>query len=370
MRGLPSGVEGLPTGPLEKSICFFERSEETSAGHFSGNARLGASLGLTATENIWQLSDREASVKKRQKRQRSKRSSQGAPAPRASPDSGSGPREEEAESSGGTAGLEGEWEELPEIDEETKVVLLSVNPYLVHVYWGMAAHQLEELGRIFKCPGTPAQPVLRFYDITQVNFDGTNAVSWFDVEIDLRAKNWYIHLESPGKSYCVDLGLRTAKGEFHRLSRSNVAETPRAGPSDKVEEHYLLVEGDYSRVESVAAPVARAQTAKTPLGGLEEGKTTGAEVKEVLTATFFVGEERGGRVKGEEAGERRIFPTMPPEEVQRMVTDHYRQQGQERSGMASKTSGPGEAQSTGKESPDLTELSEKSFRSGISSGQE
>ena len=96
--------------------------------------------------------------------------------------------------------LESHWKltlqpsELPDSYGETKVVLLPVEPYLLNVYWDVfftelekAKHQLgDEYGR--------SQAILRCYDITNIISDGTNAHSFFDVRIDLLAKNWYVHL--------------------------------------------------------------------------------------------------------------------------------------------------------------------------------
>jgi hypothetical protein len=148
--------------------------------------------------------------------------------------------------------------EFPHFHENPRVVLLPVNPYLVHVYWEVAQDDLKEIKKLLGRPALRAQPVLRFSDVTCIIFDGTNAHSQFDVDIDLGAGNWYVHLWAPGKSYFVDLGLRTQDGQFHPLARSNIAETPRAWPSGKAEETYMLVEGDYHRVEAVPPPVGHA----------------------------------------------------------------------------------------------------------------
>lgn len=137
--------------------------------------------------------------------------------------------------------------------DETRVVLLPVDPYLVHVYWELASRDLEEaqkrlseLGR----HGQQPQAVLKFYDVTRLIFDGTNAHASFEVNIELGAGNWYVHLWSPEKSYCVDLGFRTGEGGFLPIARSNVAETPRAWPSVRTEQTFTL-EGACQRVESV-----------------------------------------------------------------------------------------------------------------------
>jgi hypothetical protein len=310
------------------------------------------------------------------------------------PDKESTAEEWEAETPGERAALEREWEELPDSDEETKVVLLPVNPYLVHVYWGIAPHDLDKLERVFRRPGPRAQAVLRFYDITQANFDATNAPSQFDVEIDLQAGNWYVHLENPAKSYCIDLGLRTAGGRFHRLAKSNVAETPRAWPSDKVDESYLLVEGDYSRVEKVAVAVEGGDAMKAPPEALEVGEPASTEenktgppeggisrpvaaavslgevtpVVKAATGTGHAGPQQGGEEKGPEAKELRRFRKVAPGEIERKVAELFRPQEWEWPGLTSQASGAGEPRPSGKERADLTLLSEESFRTGISSG--
>jgi hypothetical protein len=262
----------------------------------------------------------------------------------------------EAETPEAPAALECESEELPDIDEETKVVLLPVHPYLVHVYWGIGANDLEEIERISRRPGERAQPVLRFYDITHADFDGTSAPSWFDVEIDLRAGKWYVHLQSPAKSYCIDLGLRTEGSGFHGLARSNVAETPRAAPSDEVEESYLLVEEGYHRVETVVPPVKAAEMAET----LPEPPSAGEQHHK---------EEKGPDGRGASRSALTDDEAAAPGEMERKLAELYQRRLWERSGFAPKAGGTGDPQPPGKGRADLTELSERNFRAGLSSGR-
>ena len=302
--------------------------------------------------------DREGSVDKTREPTNSKESSEGPP-PEASAAEAESSEEWEAKTPEGRAGLERDWEELPTCDDETKVVLLPVNPYLVHVYWGIAARDLRKLGRVFSRLGPRAQPVLRFYDVTQESIEGTNPQYWHEVEIALGAGNWYVHLESPAKSYYIDLGLRIAGGGLHRLARSNVAETPRAGPSDKVEESYLLVKGDYPPLETVG---------EERFGASRSVSTTG--------------ERQGGEAKGSElgAGSPSGFtflddgsPTSPtygePAEIEPELTGLSQQGEWEPHGVTPQASGTGEPQPSGEEAVDLTDLSERSFRAGLSSGQ-
>jgi hypothetical protein len=164
-------------------------------------------------------------------------------------------------------------------------------------------------------------------------------------------------LQSPGQSYCVDLGLRTEGGGFRRLARSNVAETPRAWPSDKVEESFLLVEGDYPGVASVAPLGAAAEVGKTP----PEPPSAGAP---------HPGEEKGPGGRGASRSAPPDADTAPRGERERILAEFYQRLGWERSGVAPKAAGTGNPQPPEEARVDFTELSERSFRAGISSGRE
>ncbi len=140
---------------------------------------------------------------------------------------------------------------LPETYGETRLVLLPVHPYLIHAYWEVTPKDLERVKhRLSEVHGT-AKPILRFYDITYIEFDGTNAHSSFDVEIDLQAKCWKVHLWSPEKSYIAELGFKGAAGEYFAVIRSNVAHTPRAWPSIRKDRRYMRVGEDRRQVQTV-----------------------------------------------------------------------------------------------------------------------
>jgi hypothetical protein len=154
--------------------------------------------------------------------------------------------------------------------DETRVTLLPVDPYLIHVYWDVASRDLEKAKRRLGRNYRHAQATLRFHDITDATFDGANAQSSFDVAIELQARSWYVPLWSPAKSYCVDLALKAPDGRFFVIARSNVAETPRAWPSDKVEERYLLIAEDYRRVEPASQSLEAIETRSGEEGPSEQ----------------------------------------------------------------------------------------------------
>ncbi len=127
---------------------------------------------------------------------------------------------------------------------ESRVVLLPVGPYLIHAYWDVTSNDIEKAKQRLGDDYGQSQAVLRFYDVTNIIYDGTNAHGFFDVDIDLQAKDWYVDLWSPDKSYFVDLGFKTGNDLSLSLARSSVAKTPRAGPVPKVDAHYMLVAED------------------------------------------------------------------------------------------------------------------------------
>jgi hypothetical protein len=234
---------------------------------------------------------------------------------------------------------------LPETYGETRVVLLPVHPYLIHAYWELTAEDLARVKRQLGEGQGRAKPVLRFYDITSIEFDGTNAHSYFDVEIDLGTKNWYVPLWSPEKSYIADLGFKRADGEYLAIARSSVAHTPRAWPSTRVETRYMNVREECRDVET--APDS------TPAGDTQadrEGESVNPEGKAAKP------EPAAG------AGKRLDLSEIPPpidtsKPLSRKPDPLY--DPQRGKGLASKADEP--------RIFDFTELCEQKFAPGVSS---
>jgi hypothetical protein len=109
--------------------------------------------------------------------------------------------------------------ELPSSYGINRLVLLPVDPYLMYTYWELAADPPPTAG---------ARAVLRFHEAPVSAAAETSRP--FDVDIDLAAGNWYVHLWSPEKVYQADLGLRGDDGAFVVLAQSNTVQTPPAQP--------------------------------------------------------------------------------------------------------------------------------------------
>jgi hypothetical protein len=105
--------------------------------------------------------------------------------------------------------------DLPTSYGRNRLVLLVVDPYLIHVYWDLDSAVP---------PAAGARPILRFHESQA---DQTRP---FDVDIDFTTSSWYVNLWSPGKVYYADVGWRNQDGSFIQLARSNVVDTPPAWP--------------------------------------------------------------------------------------------------------------------------------------------
>ena len=125
---------------------------------------------------------------------------------------------------------------------ETRVVVVAVDPYLLHVYWEVTSEELKRARDSLDKDCGQSMAILRFYEVTSMASRSGNAKHAFDVNIDLQSRSRYIDLWSPGGSYVVELGLKTEAGRFYPILRSNVAETPRAAPARQREEAGMPVQ--------------------------------------------------------------------------------------------------------------------------------
>src|SRR3989475_6963997 len=131
--------------------------------------------------------------------------------------------------------------ELPDRYGRTELVLMVVDPLLLYGYWEVTPESLRQAQHALGTEMEGARAVLRFYDISLIHFDGTNAHHTFDIDIGLEARNWYVHLWTAEKSYCADLGFVARTGRFHAITRSNFVHTPSAGVSAMVEMRRIRV---------------------------------------------------------------------------------------------------------------------------------
>lgn len=132
--------------------------------------------------------------------------------------------------------------ELPKGYGEDKIVLMMRDPFVAYAYWEAAPERIERERAWF---GWSSKLCLRIYDVTGVQFDGRNAIGYFDQEIYDRTGNWYFDLGRPSHSFCADLGLLAPEGRFLTLARSNYITMPLDTASDVIDEEWMLVDEEF-----------------------------------------------------------------------------------------------------------------------------
>ena len=139
-------------------------------------------------------------------------------------------------------------QEFPDGYGYNKIVLQVRDPWWLHSYWEITGDTFnrlrDELGDVYYS----AKRVLRVYDVTCTIFDGHNAHRFFDIDISADINSWYIDISEPGKSWCVDFGLRFTDGRFITIVRSNTVSTPLAGPSWITDEEWMIPEDMFARL--------------------------------------------------------------------------------------------------------------------------
>ncbi len=134
------------------------------------------------------------------------------------------------------------YEELPPTYGEEKIAIMARDPYIAHAYWEVTPARIEREKAWF---GWDSRLCVRIYDVTGVQFNGRNALGYYDQEVYERIGNWYFDLGRPTHSFCADLGLRSPEGKFLTLARSNYITMPRDGVTDVIDEEWMMVDEEF-----------------------------------------------------------------------------------------------------------------------------
>lgn len=137
----------------------------------------------------------------------------------------------------------GPYEYLPNEYGEDKIALMTRDPYMAYSYWETTPARIEREKAWF---GWDSKLCVRMYDVTGVrDFNGTNAVGYFDQEVYERTGNWYFDLGRPTHTFCADIGLLAPGGRFLTLARSNFITMPRDGVSEVLDEEWMLLDEEF-----------------------------------------------------------------------------------------------------------------------------
>jgi len=125
--------------------------------------------------------------------------------------------------------------EFPAGYGDNRIVAMVRDPYWVHTYWEVNDKRRNEIKKeVGQQAFAKAKEYLRVYD--------TENWGSFDIEVTGGAKNWYIRIPAPNRTYCVDIGYKTQEGRFITAARSNWVTTPLDRMSDVIDEQWMIPE--------------------------------------------------------------------------------------------------------------------------------
>ncbi len=101
--------------------------------------------------------------------------------------------------------------QLPEEYGENELLLMEVDPSIVFVSWEIKPDNIS---------GEAGSLVLRVYDVTSINFDGTNASRFFDISLRNRADSKFFDIKMQGRDVIMEIGLLHPDGTFKAIKQS------------------------------------------------------------------------------------------------------------------------------------------------------
>ena len=127
------------------------------------------------------------------------------------------------------------WKPLTEIPvlsdyyNETYLYLVPSGPRQLYVLWEVGQGMREEMERRFGPDFLSRNHlILRVYDVTGIDFDGFNAISFFEVDDFLNDKVAYWVAVQPGRNWVAEIGYRALGTTFfEKIARSNAVFSPR-----------------------------------------------------------------------------------------------------------------------------------------------
>ncbi|MEA2631176.1 MAG: uncharacterized protein QOE66_1395, partial [Chloroflexota bacterium] len=129
-----------------------------------------------------------------------------------------------------------------------QIVTVARDAYWLHTYWELSRSTLARAQAALGQEWHTARPILRLMDVTSEDTTSASERQVRDIEIHGGVNNWFIDVQSPPRSYRIDIGYLARRGKFFVLARSNVVSTPKAGVSDVMDENWASVQDQFQKI--------------------------------------------------------------------------------------------------------------------------
>jgi hypothetical protein len=146
----------------------------------------------------------------------------------------------------------------------------AVDPDRLFLYWELRDESIDAARERLGPAGMRAALVLRIYDTSGRIFDGDNAHSYFDQDIQRSDRQWFCSVGKPASSAHAELGLRTPDGRFLKLVRSGRIDFPRKDPAPGHAPEWMRVVANTGDIASRETSVVNGAAAGASGGGGSE----------------------------------------------------------------------------------------------------
>ncbi len=137
---------------------------------------------------------------------------------------------------------------LPESYLDDRIYLLVRDPFWVCAFWDVHPDT-----RSRRASRENAALAIRVFDVTDIEFDGSNAHGWFDIDVNAISGSWYIEVPADDRSYIASIGYRGDDGAFAVIASSGTVTTPRASVSDRSDEEWMTADEQFWKMYALSA---------------------------------------------------------------------------------------------------------------------
>jgi hypothetical protein len=145
-----------------------------------------------------------------------------------------------------------------------QIWLMVSDPYWLHACWELSLQAVQRAEAALGQDWHGAKPVLRLFDVTSQDTTSTSEAPIRDIILHAGCSHWYIDVPQPPRSYRVDIGYLSRRGEFRPLARSNVVTPPKAGASEPLPDNWAADLDDAAAERILAMSTGFEQTSGPP----------------------------------------------------------------------------------------------------------
>jgi hypothetical protein len=137
-----------------------------------------------------------------------------------------------------------------------RLIVMVRGPFWLHAYWELTPQGIVRAQAALGQEWHGAQPMLRVLVVTSGSATTTSERVLREIPIHGGVQNWYVDVQSPARTYRLEIGYLTASRKFHSLARSNVVSTPVGTSSDTLDAHWNDVLGDCDKIYAMSGGFA------------------------------------------------------------------------------------------------------------------